>query len=124
MAAANSGKLVPRAIIVRPIIIFGTPKNNAVFSAYRVAIHDPTMRAIKPINAKIILMLMFEALKGSPSSRLFVFNKMYIKSISSTIKPTLSLKEIVPSMREKPKRMIDKLKGIKFSSCVFEEVLK
>ena len=53
-AAANSGKLVPIAIIVKPIINSEIFSNIAIFSAYITAYLDPKISASKPVIKKIL----------------------------------------------------------------------
>ena len=53
IVAANSGKLVPIAIIVKPIINSEIFSNIAIFSAYITAYLDPKTSASKPVIKKI-----------------------------------------------------------------------
>ena len=48
MVAANSGKLVPIATIVRPIINSEIPKISAILSAFTTAYLEPKISAARP----------------------------------------------------------------------------
>ena len=71
MVAANSGKLVPIAMIVNPIINWGTFNNIAIDSACMTAKWDPPIKAIKPIARNKLVLLIGESgssIKGLVSS--------------------------------------------------------
>ena len=122
--AANSGKLVPRAIIVKPIINSEIPKRRAVFSAKIIDILAP---AISPTRPTVDKKKLFDNALGSDFSSSgipSVLNKIYINSTNRPTKPKLSLNEIFPSTMINPNIRIDKPNGIKFDKLVLEAVLR
>ena len=123
IVAASSGKLVPIAIIVRPIISSDTFRMRAISFACKTAYRDPSMRHNNPINKKRTIFNEPSSANGISSSvanpldlNLYVMN---IKIKKTNKRRILSKYEILRSFNEIPNTIAERANAINWT----EEVL-
>ena len=114
--AASSGRLVPRAKIVKPTTTSETPIDKANFSAYITAKFEPTTSSTKPVSS-IMKFLSISELPETTSITLDLsFERITRKYNKIVINPRLSIKLNFKSLRaNKNKRKLNK-NGIRDSS--------
>ena len=116
IVAASSGKLVPIAIIVRPIISSDTFRMRAISFACKTAYRDPSIRHNNPINKKRAILNKPSSANGISSSvanpldlNLYVIN---IKIKKTNKRRILSECEILRSFNAIPKTIAERANAI------------
>ena len=122
IVAASSGKLVPIAIIVSPIISSEIFNNIAMFSAYMTAYLDPKTKEIRPTARRrsVILLPWLLSFSKSIISPLDLFLKItYKKYMKTNNNKTLSSREIWLSNKANPRTKADAKNGTNWINGVF-----